>query len=98
LQGWFNKTANLWQIPLIPVVLNNSTDTVLVNKPPTEFLPDCTPIIIALGQPLRMAAHVSDRGNSSNQCRRGGKWNTMVMMFLGGVVSMLDGILVLFLL
>jgi len=39
VRGWFDKTANLWRIPLIPVVLNNNTDTVLVNKQPTEFLP-----------------------------------------------------------
>jgi hypothetical protein len=48
LQGWFDKTANLWQIPLIPVVLNSNTDTVLVNKPPTEFLPDHPPVIEAI--------------------------------------------------
>jgi hypothetical protein len=48
LQGWFDKTANLWQIPLIPVVLNSNTDTVLINKPPTEFLPDCLPAIEAI--------------------------------------------------
>ncbi len=48
LQEWFDKTANLLQIPLIPVVLNSNTDTVLVNKPPTEFLPDCPPVIKAI--------------------------------------------------
>jgi hypothetical protein len=48
LRGWFDKTANLWQIPLIPVVLNSNTDTVLVNKPPTEFLPDRPPTIEAI--------------------------------------------------
>jgi hypothetical protein len=48
LRGWFDKTANLWQIPLIPVVLNSNTDTVLINKPPTEFLPDCPPAIKAI--------------------------------------------------
>jgi hypothetical protein len=48
LRGWFNKIANLWLIPLIPVVLNNNTDTVLVNKQPTEFLPGCTPVIEAI--------------------------------------------------
>ncbi len=42
LRGWLGKTHNLWRIPLIPVVLNNNTDTVLVNKPPTNILPDCT--------------------------------------------------------
>jgi len=44
-----------------------------------------------------MAAHASDLGDSLNQCRRGGKRLTMVMMFVGGVVSVLDGIPVLFL-
>jgi hypothetical protein len=48
LRGWFDKTANLWQIPLIPVILNSNTDTVLVNKPPTEFLPDRLPAIEAI--------------------------------------------------
>ena len=33
LQGWLDKEANLWQIPLVPIVLNNNTDTVLVNNP-----------------------------------------------------------------
>jgi hypothetical protein len=39
LRGWFDKEANLWQVPLLPVVLNPNTDTVLVAKPPTEYLP-----------------------------------------------------------
>ncbi len=38
----------------------------------------------------RMAAHASDLGNSLNRHHRGGKRNTMVMMFVGGVVLMLD--------
>ena len=37
-------------------------------------------------------------GDSLNRCRRGGKRVTMVMMFVGGVVLMFDGFLVLFLL
>jgi hypothetical protein len=43
IKGWFDKKANLWQIPLVPIVLNNNTDTVLVKKAPTEFLPDRLP-------------------------------------------------------
>ena len=43
-----------------------------------------------------LAAHASDWGNSLNQCRRGDKQNTMANMFVGGVVLMLDGILILF--
>jgi hypothetical protein len=39
--------------------------------------------LTALGQPLRMAAHASDWGDSLNQCCREGKRNTMVMMFVG---------------
>jgi len=45
----------------------------------------------ALGQPLPMAAHALDWGDPSNSRHRGGKWVTMVMMFV-------DEILVLFLL
>ncbi len=44
----------------------------------------------ALGQPLWMATHASDWGISLNQCRRGGKRVTRVMMFVGGVVLMFD--------
>jgi hypothetical protein len=44
----------------------------------------------ALGQPLWMAAHVSDWGNLLNRRRREGKRNTMVMMFVGGVVLLFD--------
>ncbi len=54
LRGWFDKTANLWRIPLIPVVLNNNTDTVLVNKQPTEFLPGRTPIIEAINNMVEL--------------------------------------------
>jgi hypothetical protein len=53
--------------------------------------------LTALGQPLQMTAHVSDWGDSLNRCCRGGKWNTLVMMFVGGVVLLFDGLLVLFL-
>ncbi len=43
------------------------------------------PSLSALGQPLQMAAHASDLGDSLNQCRMGGKWITMAMMFVGGL-------------
>jgi hypothetical protein len=43
LRGWLGKDANLYRIPLVPIVLNNNTDTVLVRKPPTKFLPVCLP-------------------------------------------------------
>jgi hypothetical protein len=59
---------------------------------------DNKPHISALGQTLRMAAHALDWGYSLIQHHKGGKRNTMVMMFVGGVVLMLDRILVLFLL
>jgi len=54
--------------------------------------------IIALGQPLWMADHALDWGDSLNQCRGGGQHYTMVMMLVGGVVSVCDRIPVLFLL
>ena len=44
-----------------------------------------------------MAAQASDWGDSLNRRRRGGKQKTMVMMFVGGVVLMFDGFLILFL-
>jgi hypothetical protein len=40
LRGWFDKTANFWRIPLLSLAQNINTNTVLVKKPPTEFLPD----------------------------------------------------------
>jgi len=48
LRGWFDKTAILWRVPLLPIVLNETTDTVLVSKPPTEYLPDRPPPIDAV--------------------------------------------------
>jgi hypothetical protein len=42
-RGWFDKTANLWRIPLLPLVQSTNTNTVLVKNPPTEFLPNCPP-------------------------------------------------------
>ncbi len=43
LRGWLDKDANLYHIPLVPIVLNSNIDTVLVHKLPTKFLPDCLP-------------------------------------------------------
>ncbi len=47
LRGWRNDTG-LWRIPLLPTVqhdnvTNVNTDTLLVNKPPTEFLTNRPP-------------------------------------------------------
>jgi hypothetical protein len=43
LQGWWDAATRLWRIPLVAVVRNNNTDTVIVNWPPTEFLPERPP-------------------------------------------------------
>ncbi len=43
LRGWLDKDANLYCIPLVPIILNSNTNTVLVHKPPTKFLPDRPP-------------------------------------------------------
>ena len=41
LQGWRDKESNLiWRIPLVKMVRNVNTDTVLTKRPPSEFLPD----------------------------------------------------------
>ncbi len=42
-RGWLDKDANLYCIPLVPIVFNNNTKTVLVCKPLTKFLPDRPP-------------------------------------------------------
>ncbi len=47
----------------------------------------------ALGQPLQMVAHASNWGVSLNQCRRGGNRLTLVMMFVGGAVSVNDSVI-----
>jgi hypothetical protein len=43
LRGWLDTDNKLWQIPLVDVVQNKNTDTIIVNRPPTEFLPDRPP-------------------------------------------------------
>jgi len=43
LRGWRDKSNKLWRIPLVEVVQNVNTDTIIVNQPPTEFLPDHPP-------------------------------------------------------
>jgi hypothetical protein len=37
LQGWQDKNSNLWCIPLVGMVWNLNTDTVLLNCPPSKF-------------------------------------------------------------
>jgi hypothetical protein len=43
LQGWRDTDSKLWRIPLVDVVQNVNTDTIVVNRPPTEFLTDRPP-------------------------------------------------------
>ncbi len=43
LQGWRNKDNKLWCIPLVDMVQNQNTDTIIVNRPPTKFLPNRPP-------------------------------------------------------
>ncbi len=40
LRGFRNPVLNIYQIPLVDMVWNNNTDTIIVNRPPTEFLLD----------------------------------------------------------
>ena len=40
LRGWRESGENLWQIPIVETLRNNNTVTTIVNKPPTEFLPN----------------------------------------------------------
>jgi len=39
LRGFKCPTSGLWRIPLVEMVRNNNTDTIIINRPPTEFLP-----------------------------------------------------------
>jgi hypothetical protein len=43
LRGWRDTDNKLWRIPLVDVVRNPNTDTIIINRPPTEFLPDRSP-------------------------------------------------------
>jgi hypothetical protein len=43
LCGWQCTDTNLWHVSLVPHVTNNNTETVLCNRPPTEFLLQCPP-------------------------------------------------------
>ncbi len=39
LQGWWDAGMRLWHIPLVAVARNNNTNTIIMNWPPTDFLP-----------------------------------------------------------
>ncbi len=43
LRGFCDPVLNLYQIPLVDMVRNNNTNTIIVNCPPTKFLPDQPP-------------------------------------------------------
>ena len=43
LRGWRDTDNKLWRIPLVDMVQNLNTDTITVNRPPTEFLPNRLP-------------------------------------------------------
>jgi hypothetical protein len=43
LRGWRDTDNKLWRIPLVDMVQNLNTDTIIVNRPPTEFLPNRLP-------------------------------------------------------
>ena len=40
IRGWLEPGTNeLFRIPLVPIVCNNNTETILVKRPPSEYLP-----------------------------------------------------------
>jgi len=43
LRGWRCPDTKLWRIPLVKHVTNANTDTILCDRPPTEFLPERPP-------------------------------------------------------
>ena len=48
LRGFKCPGSGLWQIPFVDMVRNNNTETVIVNRPPTEFLLERPPPIDAI--------------------------------------------------
>jgi hypothetical protein len=40
INGWREDKTGMWRVALVIIVSNVNTDTVLVDQPPTEFLPD----------------------------------------------------------
>ncbi len=40
INDWHKDKTGMWWVALVPIVSNINTDTVLVDQPPTEFLPD----------------------------------------------------------
>jgi hypothetical protein len=43
LWGWRDKDNKLWCIPLVDMVQNQNTNTIIFNQSPTEFLPNQPP-------------------------------------------------------
>jgi hypothetical protein len=43
LRGWRCPDTKLWRIPLVKHVTNANTDTILCDRPPSEFLPERPP-------------------------------------------------------
>ena len=43
LRGWRLQDDGLWRIPLVPTVKNVNPDTILLNKPPADFLTNNRP-------------------------------------------------------
>jgi hypothetical protein len=40
LRGWQDKDNKLWHIPLVDMVQNQNNNTIIINRPPTKFLPN----------------------------------------------------------
>jgi hypothetical protein len=43
LRGFKCPMTGMWHIPLVDLVRNNNTKTIIVNRPLSEFLPACPP-------------------------------------------------------
>jgi hypothetical protein len=43
LRGWWDTDNKLWRISLVDIVQNQNTNSIIVNRTPTEFLPNCPP-------------------------------------------------------
>jgi hypothetical protein len=60
LRGFCNPLLNLYQILLVDMVQNNNTNTIIVNCPPTKYLPDQPPPSKAVYNVYDTIMHLQD--------------------------------------
>ena len=67
-RGFKCPGSGLWRIPLVDMVRNNNTETVIVNQPLTEFLPERPPPIDAIHNVYELKTQPELVRYSQSQC------------------------------